>query len=124
MPNYANMPNFYGLRRNSDQPKAEGFYGMQPVPRTNNMASEYSVGVNMNGKQREIPTFVPGLSGSQMKGLLDAVAQNVMPSKDVMDLAIAHARSRDALGQPTFWRMPEKQYTMPDMPKGLLGDGY
>ena len=97
---------------------------MQPVPRTNNMASEYSVGVNMNGKQREIPTFVPGLSGSQMKGLLDAVAQNVMPSKDVMDLAIAHARSRDALGQPTFWRMPEKQYTMPDMPKGLLGDGY
>ena len=114
-----NSPYWYGLRHGSNQPKASGFYGEIPV--SGNKATEYSADVNINGKDVQIPTIVPGLSGGQMGGLLGSISQDGSPSQSVMDAAIAHAKYRMAMGQSPFWRMPEKQQPMP---KGLLGVDY
>jgi hypothetical protein len=125
--NDSNNPYWYGLRYRdlaSNQPvapKASGFYGELQVPNSQNKATEYSADVDINGKRVQIPTIVPGLSGSQLGGLLRSAGDGQYPSQDVMDSAIAHARQRMASGMSPFWAMPEKQVTAPSG-LGLLGD--
>lgn len=116
-----NSPYWYGLRHESNQPKASGFFGELPVPGTNHKATEYSADVDINGRNVQIPTIVPTLSGGQLGGLLGNIAQDQPPSDSVMQKAIDHARFRMAMGQSPFWRIPERQQPMPTT--GLLGTG-
>jgi len=94
----------YGARADGTQ-KGAGFYGEMGRP-DGNISTEISVGVNMDGKETEIPLMVPGLSKSEMDYLLNTdpaspeFQRNLPPS--ILDKAVSHARSRIAQGQSPF----------------------
>lgn len=113
-------PYWYGLRHGSNQPKAAGFFGELPIPGANSKATEYSIDVDMGGRNVQIPTLVPSLTSSQLSGLMQDIGSEKPPTNDVVQKAVDHARYRMALGQSPFWRMPEKHAPVPV--SGLLGD--
>lgn len=131
-----NTPYWYGLRHGSNQPKAQGFMGEVPVP-GGGVATEYSMDMDLNGKQVQMPSIVPTLSPQELgRVLASASSDGAMPiPDDIAQKAADHAAYRMAMGQSPFWRMPEKQTKYPigglldaltptaDMPlRGLLSE--
>ena len=60
----------YGQRQDKTN-KGQGFYGAIKRP-DGNISTELSVGVNLGGKETEIPLLVPGLSKQQVDYLVNA----------------------------------------------------
>lgn len=93
----------YGFRPDGT-PKGQGFLG--PMKRPDGTTStEISVGVNLGGKEMDIPLMVPGLSKSELTTLLalpldDNFNKNL--PKSILDKAVAHARQRMAEGKSVF----------------------
>jgi len=52
--------------------------------------TELSVGVNLDGKEREIPTIVPTLTDKEIEYLTNGGE----PTKEIIDKAVDHARQR------------------------------
>lgn len=104
---------WYGLRYGTNTPKASGFFGELKVPGTNDLATEYSADVNIDGKNVQIPTITPNLKANQLARLLYSMGSNSDIPNDVMNSAIEHARLRSLMGQSPFWRMPEKVQSLP-----------
>ncbi len=102
-----------GLRADGT-PKGEGFLGAQP--RTDGgVSSEISVGVNLDGREVEIPTMVPTLTDPERQWLLSndiSDPHKIPPS--IMDKAVSHARGRLAKGLSPF--------AEPGYPSGSFGD--
>ena len=55
--------------------------------------TEYSIGVNLDGKEVEIPTFVPGLTPEEMQFLTTTDGRQEIP-QSIVNKAIDHARMR------------------------------
>ena len=55
--------------------------------------TEYSIGVNMDGKEVEIPTFVPGLSADELRFLTTTDGSQPIP-QSIVNKAVDHARMR------------------------------
>lgn len=89
-----NDPSWY---RPDGTKKGQGFLGMLPF-HDGRTSSELSIGVNLNGKEMQIPSLVPTLSQQEIQHLLsgglitDAIAQK----------AVDHARMRMQQGLPVF----------------------
>jgi hypothetical protein len=86
--------------------KGAGWLGVLRRP-DGNVSTELSVGVNIDGKEREIPLLVPTLSRSEVQQVL---ASDKTPPA-VLDKAVAFARQRIAAGQDPFASAAESPQT-------------
>jgi hypothetical protein len=78
----------YGIRSDGT-PKGRGFLGELKRP-DGKFSTEISIGVNFDGKEREIPSLVPTLDKSEIKHLLSGKK----PTDQIVKKAVDHARSR------------------------------
>jgi hypothetical protein len=89
-------PNF-GKRADGTD-KGTGFLGVLKRP-DGSVSTEISVGVNLDGKETEIPTLVPTLTKNEINHLLN----NGKPTKEIIDKAVAHAKKRMSEGKSPFY---------------------
>ena len=66
--------------------------------------TEYSIGVNMDGKEVEIPTFVPGLSPQELQFLTTTDGSQPIP-QSIVNKAVDHARMRMQRGLSPWHRL-------------------
>lgn len=88
--------NNYGVRADGTA-KGPGFLGELKRP-DGSVSTELSVGVNIDGKEIEIPTLVPTLTKPEIASLL----AGEKPSDAIMKKAIDHAKQRMADGKSVF----------------------
>jgi len=86
----------YGMRQDGTR-KGRGFFGELKRP-DGDISTEISVGVNIGGKEMEIPTLVPTLSPQEINYLLSGKP----PTREIVDKAVMHARERMKAGLPVF----------------------
>lgn len=91
----------WGKRADGSE-KGSGFLGLLKRP-DGKVSSEISIGVEMNGKEVEIPTIVPTLSQSELDYLLkNPVGPGHPIPESIRRKAIEHARRRIAEGKSPF----------------------
>lgn len=88
----------YGKRADGTE-KGPGFLGEVKGKKGETM-TELSVGVEIDGRQVEIPTIVPGLSASEMRYLKDG--GDPRENEAIMRKAIEHAKKRIKAGKSPF----------------------
>lgn len=80
--------------------KGKGFLGLLKRP-DGKVSSEISIGIEINGKEVEIPTIVPTLTQQELDFLLTNDPKTKIP-KSIIDKAIEHAKQRMAKGLSPF----------------------
>jgi hypothetical protein len=88
--------NKYGFRVDGS-PKGDGFLGPLKTP-DGSVATEVSIGVNIDGKETLIPTLVPTLTQDEIQTVLKG--GNI--PQPILDKAVAHAKERMAAGKSPF----------------------
>lgn len=89
----------YGHRPDGSQ-KGNGFLG--PLRRPDGgVMTEYSVGVEINGKEMDIPTLVPTLTKREINHILNIKEGDRLPP-EIIDKAVAFAEKRIKEGKPVF----------------------
>jgi hypothetical protein len=86
--------------------------------------TEYSIGVEIDGKQIDIPVLVPGLSDKEIKSILKASEYGEFPHGDIIDKAVNHARKMLSQGKSPFKEQPMNLVQKPKefgMMEGLRG---
>ncbi len=105
----------YG-RREDGSNKGRGFYGMLPRTDGQDQSSELSIGVNMGGRERTIPSMVPGLNAEQLRYLL-SVQKPMRP--DITQKAVDFAVQRQQQGKGPFAEPNEEgAYRVPRYAQG------
>lgn len=97
----------YGVRHDGSGAKGRGFMGLLSLP-GGGQATEYSIGADVDGREMEIPSIVPGMSPEQLQAVLGG---NVTP--DVVRLAITNALMRQRAGKGAFAAPGELRYPPP-----------
>jgi len=97
-----------GKRRGGGD-KGPGFLGVLKRP-DGDYSSELSIGVDINGKEIEIPTMVPTLSREEVKLLLSLKEGQKVPDS-IVEKAIQHAKKRMDEGKDVFYN--ESQNPLP-----------
>lgn len=93
--------NSYGLR-NDGTTKGAGWLGELKLP-NGGVATEYSIGVNIDGKEREIPTLVPNLTQQEIDLMVnDIIPNNKDVPESIVKKAVAHAKSQLQKGEDVF----------------------
>lgn len=87
-------PSWY--RKDGSQ-KGMGFLGPLKF-HDGSTSSELSIGVNMDGKEVEIPSLVPTLLPEEIKHLLGGGK----PTPEIVQKAVDHARMRQQANRPVF----------------------
>ena len=105
---------FYGLRPDGTA-KGTGYLGELKRP-DGGVMTEYSIGVNINGKDMDIPTIVPTLTEDEKNHLLNSKEGEKIP-QGIVDKAVAHAKQRLSDGRPVFHDTPQPITS----PKGAIG---
>ena len=85
--------------------KGLGYLGVLKAPTISNpkdVATEYTTGVQINGKEVDIPVLVPGLSREQVQEVLKAVSEEKEVSPAILAIATKHAEKRIANGLSVF----------------------
>lgn len=90
----------YG-RRQDGTPKGRGYLGFLRGP-DNSVKTEYTIGVNIDGQDMDIPTLVPTLTKKQRETMAALKPGEEIP-KGVVKKAVAHARQRRKLGLSAFY---------------------
>ena len=96
----AAAPN-YGMREDGTA-KGSGWLGELKVPGTRDIATEYSVTVEIDGKDVLLPTLIPGLSQQEVDSVLDSVKKGKLPPEAVIDKAVIYAEKRIKEGKSPF----------------------
>lgn len=92
-PNYGNRPD--------GTPKGNGWLG--PIKmKSGDVMTELTVGVNIDGKETNIPAIVPTLSKDEVAYLADGNK----PTDAIIDKAVAHAKQRIAAGKSPYADTP------------------
>jgi hypothetical protein len=86
----------YGKRADGTN-KGKGFLGELKRP-DGDVSTEISVGVNIGGKEMEIPTLVPTLTKQEINHLLAGGD----PTEAIIQKAVGHAKTRIAQGKSPF----------------------
>ncbi len=60
-------------------------------------STEVSIGVNVNGREREMPTLTPNMSNSEINQILSGKM-----TKTIVGKAIKHSRKRESEGKGAF----------------------
>lgn len=93
------------LLRADGTKKGAGYFG--PVQRPDgSVSTEISIGVNLNGKETEIPLMVPSLNKGELQYLIESDPQSPdfmknMP-RSILQKAIEHAAQRIKASQSPF----------------------
>ena len=90
----------WDLRPDGSQ-KGNGFLGILQRP-DGKVSSEISVGVEMDGKEMDIPTLVPTLTPAEVNYLLNMDIEHGKIPDSIIDKAVAHARMRMSQGKSVF----------------------
>lgn len=94
----------YG-QRNDGTEKGEGFFG--PLKAKNgDVMTEFSVGVNIDGKEIDIPTFTPNQSKKDIEHMLSGGE----PTDDIVRKAAEYARQRIKQGKSPFAAKGEQTF--------------
>lgn len=98
-------------RRADGSKKGDGFIGLRQRP-DGSVSSELSIGVEINGKEIEIPTMVPGLTSQELHWLMTTPPdqQGGKVPQSIQDKAIAHAKERMRRGLSPFKQPNEAPY--------------
>jgi hypothetical protein len=88
--------------------KGMGFLGVFKTPSGQDV-SEYSVGVNIGGKEMDVPSLVPTLTSDEVQATLKAANDQKPPPQSVIEKAAAYAKQRIAQGKPVFAQDGEQQ---------------
>jgi hypothetical protein len=80
--------------------KGAGYFGVLKRP-DGGISTEISIGVDIGGKEMEIPTLVPTLTEDEKNWLLTHDVKDKLP-KSIEDKAVAHAKKRIAEGKSPF----------------------
>lgn len=92
----------FGTRQDGSK-KGVGWLGVLPLT-GGGVATEYSVGVNINGKEMDIPTLVPTLTKEEVTLMTsDIIPNNKKVPDSIMDKAIAFANERVANKKSPFY---------------------
>lgn len=102
----------YGNRIDGTK-KAQGFFGELQRP-DGDYSTELSIGVNIGGKDQEIPMIVPTLNPNELNYILGGGE----PTPEIVQKAVDHAISRGKSAKPFFATPSEPIFTPPS---GLLG---
>lgn len=94
--------------------KGEGFLGVLDRP-DGGVSTELSIGVNFDGKEREIPTLVPTLTNQEVQHLIGGGK----PTEGIIAKAVTHARERISEGKNPFAQKGEQNKRSPTMPNPL-----
>jgi len=86
----------YGKRSNGT-PKGKGYFGEIKAP-WGKISTEISIGVNIDGKEIEIPSLVPTLDKSE----IDYLIKGGKPTKAIIDKAVEHAKKRTKENKSPF----------------------
>lgn len=92
-------PAQFGKRPDGSQ-KGTGFLGVLKGPDGEAM-TEYSIGVNIHGKEMDVPTLVPSLTRAEVKTVLAAKSPQDIP-QSIVEKAVEHAKDRLAAGKSVF----------------------
>ena len=96
----------YGNRQDGTQ-KGEGFFG--PLRSTDGSdMTEFSIGVEFDGKEMQIPTFVPTLSKKELDHLLSGGGV----TDEIANKAVKHAQQRLQQGKSPYAQGNER-YSVP-----------
>ena len=117
----------YG-KRNDGTEKGSGYFGeLKMKDGSGNIATEMSIGVNIDGKEVEIPMLVPTLSESEKDHLLSGKK----PTDAIVDKAVAHAKKRMGEGKSPFANsgnppLPDGDYQIGNavIPKAMVQKNY
>lgn len=93
----------YGTREDGTQ-KGKGFLGELKTP-DGKVMTEYSVGVEINGKEVSMPTLVPTLT----KPEIDYLVKGGKPTEAIIDKAVKHAKKRIAEGKSPFYGQADEK---------------
>jgi len=96
------IPNHYGARSDGS-PKGLGFLGELKRP-DGKVSTEISIGVNLDGREIEIPSLVPTLTKQEVNHLLSGGQPNDVIVRKAMD----YARYRIAKGKSPFAQQGEQ----------------
>jgi hypothetical protein len=77
--------------------KGIGYFGELKRP-DGKISTELSIGVNLDGKEMEIPTLVPTLSQDEVQSLLSGK----FPNEKIIQKAVEHARQRMSSGKSPY----------------------
>ena len=95
----------YG-RREDGSFKGDGWLGPLEITMpdgSRGTATEYSIGVNINGKDMDIPSLVPTLTPQEVEMMKDDIVPNGKPvPKEITGKAVEFARSRIGKGQSVW----------------------
>jgi hypothetical protein len=93
-------------KRTDGSKKGNGFLGVLPIKYpdgSTGVATEYSVGVNMDGQEVEVPTLIPTLTPEETNLMVtDVIPGRKQVPESVMRKAIEHARGRIGQGLSPF----------------------
>ena len=106
-----NNPASYATRNDGTQ-KDSGFLGPITDSQGNSM-TEFSIGVNIDGKETEIPTLVPTLSPEEIEFLRTMQPGTPMPPA-IVQKAVDHAKQRMQQGASPFYDSAKEGKAMPD----------
>ena len=107
------MAEDFGKREDGSK-KGRGFLGVHKRVNDDKVSSEISVGLNLDGKETELPTMVPTLDPSEVVELLE-LKDGDRISDSIIKKSAEHARERIKQGKSTFASDEES----PDYSKGV-----
>lgn len=93
----------YGKREDGTQ-KGKGYFGELITPDGKKM-TEYSIGMEINGKEVLMPSLVPTLT----KAEVDHIVKGKPLTDAIMDKAVAHAKKRIAEGKSPFYGQADEK---------------
>jgi len=93
-------PGNSNMTRNDGTKKGRGYLGVIPDSQGRPM-TEFSIGVNIDGREMEIPTMVPTLDSTEIQYLRSMKPGTPMP-KNIQQKAADHAKMRMKQGLSPF----------------------
>jgi hypothetical protein len=92
----------WDIENRGERAKGKGWLGTIKLP-GGGVASEYTVGVGLDGKEVEIPTLVPTLTKAEVELMrTDIIPNGKKVPKAIMDKAVEHAKKRMKQGKSVF----------------------
>ncbi len=96
-------------KRADNSEKGNGFLGLLKRP-DGRVSSEISIGVEIGGKEMEIPSIVPTLTPQELQILLSQEWENKPLPPSIIQKAIVHAQQRLHAHQPVFAQPGEELF--------------
>ena len=91
----------WGLRSDGVTDKGPGWLGVK-FNKRGEAVTEYTIGVEIDGKEYEIPTLVPGLTAEEVDAILTSSETGQDLPKEIVDKAVQFAKVQISQDKPVF----------------------